>query len=63
MLFLQVAKILTWKWVEEPPKKEGDEPGRHREYFVKWHEVCWVFISSYIHLYNLYYFLAVILAL
>lgn len=38
----KVAKILTWKWVEHTAKeKEGEEPkkSRHREFFVKWHEV------------------------
>ncbi|XP_018571409.1 chromodomain-helicase-DNA-binding protein Mi-2 homolog isoform X1 [Anoplophora glabripennis] len=37
----KVAKILTWKWVEHTSKKEGEEPkkSRHREFFVKWHEL------------------------
>ncbi|XP_050498669.1 chromodomain-helicase-DNA-binding protein Mi-2 homolog isoform X1 [Diabrotica virgifera virgifera] len=39
----KVAKILTWKWVDDPPKKkdngEDEPPTRHREYFVKWHEL------------------------
>ncbi|XP_057664252.1 chromodomain-helicase-DNA-binding protein Mi-2 homolog isoform X2 [Diorhabda carinulata] len=38
----KVAKILTWKWVDEPPKKkensDDDSPTRHREFFVKWQE-------------------------
>lgn len=36
----KVAKLLTWKWVEEK-SKEGDDKGRvvrRREFFVKWHE-------------------------
>lgn len=41
-------KILTWRWVEDPPKASDDTPGtskkpskpqRHREFFVKWMEV------------------------
>lgn len=43
----KVAKILTWKWVDEPPKANSEEDNkdkddqktRHREFFVKWHEV------------------------
>lgn len=39
----KVAKILTWKWVDDPPKKkengEDESPTRHREFFVKWHEL------------------------
>ncbi|XP_044753178.1 chromodomain-helicase-DNA-binding protein Mi-2 homolog isoform X2 [Coccinella septempunctata] len=36
----KVAKLLTWKWVEDK-SKEGDDKGRvtrRREFFVKWHE-------------------------
>ncbi|KAJ8971465.1 hypothetical protein NQ317_001239 [Molorchus minor] len=39
----KVEKILTWRWVDHPVKepKEGKEPKktRHREFFVKWHEL------------------------
>lgn len=42
----KVAKILTWKWVDDPPKGKEEEKAdkddgknRHREFFVKWHEV------------------------
>ncbi|XP_023020569.2 chromodomain-helicase-DNA-binding protein Mi-2 homolog [Leptinotarsa decemlineata] len=38
----KVSKILTWKWVDDPPKKkDGEEQPktRHREFFVKWHEL------------------------
>ncbi|CAH1990110.1 unnamed protein product [Acanthoscelides obtectus] len=39
----KVAKILTWKWVEDEPKKKDKEENakktRHREFFVKWHEL------------------------
>lgn len=39
----KVSKILTWRWVEQPQPKEGEEENpkkrqrpRQREYFVKW---------------------------
>ncbi|CAH1259651.1 unnamed protein product [Diabrotica balteata] len=39
----KAAKILTWKWIDDPPKKkengEDEPPTRHREFFVKWHEL------------------------
>ncbi|KAG5886139.1 hypothetical protein JTB14_011385 [Gonioctena quinquepunctata] len=38
----KVSKILTWKWVDDPPKKkDGEEQPstKHREFFVKWHEL------------------------
>ncbi|RZC42901.1 chromodomain-helicase-DNA-binding protein Mi-2 -like protein [Asbolus verrucosus] len=40
----KVSKVLTWRWIQDQPQATEDatkkmKPKRHREFFVKWHEL------------------------